>query len=647
MRKTTPAKVSNVQVNDPVWGARMELVRSTVLPYQWQALNDQVPGVPPSGAMHNFRIAAGDEQGTFRGKVFQDSDLAKWLEAVAYSLAVRRDEELERTADAAIDVIVRAQQSDGYLNTYFTVAEPAKRWTNVRDQHELYCAGHMMEAAVAYYEATGKRRLLDAMCRFADHIGQVFGRNEGQKRGYPGHPEAELALVKLYRATGERRYLEIARYFVDERGRQPHWYTIEAEARGESPQYPWHNLGYAYSQAHLPVREQTTAEGHAVRALYLFCGMVDVALETGDEGLLEASRRLWHNVTQRRMYVTGAVGSDFYGERFTFDYDLPNDRAYAETCANIALVFWAHRMLQAEVDGTYADTMERALYNGVLSGISLDGKRFFYVNPLAVWPEACAHRYDLRDVKPVRQGWFDCACCPPNIARLIASIGQYIYGQGPDTAYVHLYAASEADLDVAGTRVRLVQETDYPWGETVALTVHPARTGEFTVAVRIPGWCRGARLSVGGQAVPVEGVMRRGYARIQRVWQEGDRIELTLPMPVERVRSHPRVRENAGRVALQRGPLVYCLEEVDNGPNLSAIILPAQAELRARWAPDLLGGVMLITGEANREDETAWGDALYRSGHVRGTAAATITAVPYALWCNRTPGEMLVWIREE
>jgi DUF1680 family protein len=646
--KAKPISLTAVKLKDKLWKERFRLVKEEVIPYQWDSLNDRIPGVPPSHAIENFRIAAGESEGEFFGMVFQDSDVAKWLEAVSYVLATEPDAKLEETADDVIELIARAQQEDGYLNTYFTVAEPEKRWTNLRDWHELYCAGHMMEAAVAYYEATGKRKLLDVMCRFADYIAEVFGPEPDKMQGYPGHPEIELALVRLYHATGKERYLNLSKYFIDQRGQQPHWYEIEAKGREDAPRrHPHDYLGPAYSQAHLPIRQQTTAEGHSVRALYLFSGVTDVAAETDDKELLEVCRQLWDNVTNRRMYVTGAVGSDHFGERFTFDYDLPNDRAYTETCASIALVFWAHRMLHVDLDGKYTDVLERSLYNGVLSGISLDGKSFFYVNPLEVWPKACSARNDLRHVKPVRQGWFSCACCPPNVARLLASLPHYVYSYTSDTAYVHLYVASEVDLPLGDAKVRLTQETDYPWQETVNITVQPEEAREFTLALRIPGWCQEASLSVNGQPVDLAPITTKGYAYLRRMWQPGDRLQLTLPMPILRVRTNPEVRENAGRVALQRGPIVYCLEEVDNGSNLSGIILPPEAKLTAEWKPELLEGVMVITGKALRVDESQWGGNLYSAGSsLPTTEAIEITAVPYSTWCNRQPGEMIVWIRE-
>lgn len=631
--------------NDSFWGKRLRQLREVVIPYQWNALNDKIPGAPPSHAMENFRIAAGIAAGDFYGWVFQDSDVAKWLEAVSYCLMSRSDPELERLADEVIDVIAKAQQPDGYLNTYFTIKEPKKRWTNLRDNHELYCAGHMIEAGVAYYEATGKRKFLDVVCRLADHIDSIFGPGPGKKRGYPGHPEIELALVKLYRVTGEERYLKLSKFFVDERGQKPLYFEIEAKERGEEkPRWPFWTP--AYCQAHLPVREQTEAVGHAVRAMYLYSAMADLALETRDETLLTACERLWENVTRRRMYITGGIGSSAEGEAFTFDYDLPNDRAYAETCASIGLVFWAHRMLRLEVDRKYTDVMERALYNGVLSGISLDGTKYFYTNPLEVWPEACKKRHELKHIEPVRQPWFSCACCPPNLARLLASIGQYIYSKDEKTVYVHLFVSSEAAIEFAGERITLIQETEYPWKGDIDIQVRIERPLEFTLAIRIPGWCNHPELRINGKELEITALIQKGYARISRTWRDGDKVKLLLPMPVERIRAHPNVRSTAGKVAICRGPVVYCLEEVDNGPNLAQIVLPKEAELTVEFDDQTLDGAAIVRGIGLRTDSSLWEGDLYKAAECE-KRVTPIKAVPYYTWGNREPGEMVVWIREQ
>lgn len=639
------------KIKDNFWSKYDALVRDVVIPYQRDALNDRVADADPSAAIRNFRIAAGEEEGEFYGMVFQDSDVAKWLEAVAYSLENHPDPELEKEADEVIDLIGRAQQPDGYLNTFYIINGLENRWTNLHECHELYCAGHMIEAAVAYYEATGKRKFLDIVCKFADHIDSVFGPEDGKLKGYPGHQEIELALVKLFRVTKDKKYLNLAKFFLDERGKDPYYFDIEWEKRGKTSHWTG-GKGAApskskeYNQAHLPVREQTEAVGHAVRAVYMYTAMADVAMETGDEELLEACRRLWNNIVYKRMYITGAIGSQVHGEAFSFDYDLPNDTVYAETCAAIGLVFFASRMLEAEPKGQYADVMERALYNGVISGMSLDGKSFFYVNPLEVNPEACEKNGNFRHVKPVRQKWFGCACCPPNVARLLASLGHYIYGIKDNTVYTHLYIGSNTEADIDGTKVNISQETNYPWDGKVSITINLDGAKEFGLGLRIPGWCNEAKLSVNGQELDLASAAVDGYAIIKRKWQNGDRVELDLPMEPVRVRSNPLVRANIGKVAIQNGPIVYCLEEVDNGPNLHTVVLPKDSELEVSFREDLLGGVNIITAQGEKAKVETWGSELYKANASFEYQPAKLTFVPYYAWVNRQPGEMTVWIRE-
>ncbi|MFD1848597.1 glycoside hydrolase family 127 protein [Oceanobacillus bengalensis] len=632
-----------VQMKDRFWNKYMEVVRKEVIPYQWNALNDRLPDTEPSHAIENLKIAAGEARGEFYGMVFQDSDVAKWLEAVAFSLENHPDQALEETADELIDLLGRAQQEDGYLNTYYTIKAPEQRWTNVRDNHELYCAGHLIEAAVAYYQVTGKRKFLDIMCNYTDYIDTVFGNEEGKIRGYPGHQEIELALVKLFDVTGNERYLELSKYFIDQRGQNPHYFDMEREKRGDTNPFFYHH-GYEYHQAHEPVRDQEKAVGHSVRAIYMYAAMADLALKTNDDSLRKACERLWDNLTKKQMYITAGVGSSEFGEAFSFDYDLPNDTAYTETCASIALVFWAKRMLDLETNSKYADVMERALYNGTISGMDLDGKKFFYVNPLEVWPKACT-RHDKRHVKPVRQPWFTCACCPPNLARLISSIGHYMYSKDDNQLFVHLYAGNQTDVELNGQMVNIIQTTEYPWDEKVTLSINPETADSFTIALRIPGWCKQPELWVNGERIHVGIVSKDGYAYIQRTWEKGDHIELLFPMPVRRMKSHPSVRVNAGKVALQRGPVVYCLEEVDNGKNLSNIYLPKASRFDVTFDKDLLEGVVTIKGDAVRIDPNAWEDNLYASNDDE-QILVEIKAIPYYAWCNRSPGEMLVWINE-
>ncbi|WP_438445205.1 glycoside hydrolase family 127 protein [Gorillibacterium sp. sgz5001074] len=641
--------LQDVKLEDAFWSGYGRLIREVVLPYQYETLHDRVPGVELSYAIRNFRIAAGREEGEFGGMVFQDSDVAKWLEAVAYSLHTHPDAALEAQADEMIDLVAEAQQPDGYLNTYYTIKEPGKRWTNLTECHELYCAGHMLEAAVAYYRATGKSKLLQVMKRFADHIDTVFGPEEGKLKGYDGHQEIELALVKLYQVTQEEKYLRLARYFIDERGREPSFFHREWEQRGgvshwsgKKESKPPH---LPYFQAHKPVREQEVAVGHSVRAVYMYTAMADLAAYTRDETLLAACRRLWSNMVHKQMYITGGIGSTHHGEAFTFDYDLPNDTVYAETCASIGLIFFAKRMLLLEAKSEYADVMERALYNTVIAGMAQDGRHFFYVNPLEVWAPACRHNPGKHHVKPVRPGWFSCACCPPNVARLIASLGEYIYTAGRDTLYTHLYIGGEAKVELGGAMVTVRQDSRLPWEGTVRLQVEPDRSAAFTLALRVPGWCPEAKLRVNGQALDLSGCIRDGYACVTRTWEPGDRVELELAMPVLRVRSHPQVRANAGKVALQRGPLVYAFESADNPSPLSSLVLDRQAPLQAEYDAGLLGGAVVLTGPAVLEDEAAWGDALYRPAGREGRQVQ-VKAVPYYLWGNRGEGEMTVWIRE-
>jgi DUF1680 family protein len=631
----TPVHIQNVRFGPGFLGDRVRINREITLPIEYQQCKR-------TGRLDAWKWKPGQPNPPHQ---FWDSDVAKWIEAAAYSLAAEPDPELEAKIDAVVDLMAKGQEDDGYLNSHFSLVEPDKRWTNLRDMHELYCAGHLMEAAVAYHGATGKRTLLDVMCRYADHIDAVFGPNEGQKRGYPGHEEIELALVKMYRATGEKRYARLAAFFVNERGTQPHYFDRETRERGQDPA-SYYGGNYDYTQAHLPVREQTAAEGHAVRAAYLYAGMADVAAETADAELLDACRTIWQNITRRRMYITGGIGSTHHGERFTVDYDLPNETAYTETCAAIALVFFAHRMLQIEPDADYADVMERAIYNGVLSGISLRGTEFFYANPLTVYPHA--HGFGRQRFPVERQEWFGCSCCPPNIARLLASLGKYVYSTAPGEIWVHLFSAGSLSVELEGTPVRLEQHTTYPWDETVELALGLNAPAEFTLAVRIPGWVRDPQLMVNGRMETLDGRVRNGYARFRRTWNDGDTVQLIFPMPVERVVANPHVRQICGRVALQRGPVVYCLEEIDNGPDLAAIALPEDETFDVTREGSPFSGVPVIRGPAKRLDHNGWDDELYRAGagaknQPRDTA---ITAVPYCLWANRTVGEMMVWLRE-
>lgn len=549
--------LQKVNVSDAFWLEYQRLVKDVVVPYQWKALNDDVADAEPSHAIENFRIAAGQSDGEFYGMVFQDSDVAKWLEAVGYLLAKTPDPALEATADQVIELVGAVQQPDGYLNTYFTVKEPQQRWANLAECHELYCAGHLIEAGVAYAQATGKTRLLEIVCKLADHIADVFGPGEQQLHGYPGHPEIELALMRLYEQTAETRYLELTRYFVEQRGTQPHFYDIEYEKRGKTSHWntygpAWMVKDKAYSQAHVPVALQTTAIGHAVRFVYLYAGVAHLARLSQDQEKREVCQRLWENMTQRQMYITGSIGSQSSGEAFSSDYDLPNDTAYTETCASIGLMMFANRMLQMDSDSRYADVMERALYNTVLAGMALDGKHFFYVNPLEVHPKSIPFNHIYDHVKPVRQRWFGCACCPPNIARLLASLGHYIYTQRPDGVDINLYIGSDVEATIGGKALRLKQSGGYPWAEGVLIEIDNDQPLEATLALRLPDWCASPQVTLNGNPLELTGLTQRGYLRLTQEWQKGDRIEMMLPMPVMRVKGNALLRHVAGKVAVQQ-----------------------------------------------------------------------------------------------
>ena len=632
-------------IEDTFWTRVRETARREGIPYQWEALNDRIPGAEPSYCMRNFRIAAGKETGKHGGFIFQDSDIAKWIEGAAFSLRWHPDPALDEVIDRAIDEVVDAQQPDGYMDTYYIISGLDKRWTNLKDNHELYCAGHMIEGAVAYYQVTGKRKLLDAVIRLVDHIDSVLGPEPEKLHGYPGHPVIEMALMRLYAVTHDPKHLKLARYFVDQRGQAPLFFREEDERNQNHFYWKDSYFQYQYYQAGMPLREQTEAQGHAVRAMYLFSGAADVARETGDSELADVCRRLWKNTVQRRMYVTGSVGSSEYGEAFTFDYDLPNDTIYGETCAAIGLVFFARRMLALEAKSEYADVMERALYNGVISGMQLDGKRFFYVNPLEVLPEACEKDHAKCRVKVERQKWFGCACCPPNLIRLVSSLEDYIYSCSGRDVYVHLYVGGSVKVAPDGCPVRIDTRTNYPWDGNISFRIGTEAPASFALRLRVPGWCTKYTLSVNGSAaeVPVED----GYAVIDRTWQDGDRAELLLEMPVALVHANPRVYEDAGKVAVSRGPLVYCLEEADNGKGLHAVRLgDLNAEsFSAAWKPDKLAGIVELTSPGFRETDAGWGETLY-SGTARiESEPAVLTWIPYYSWANRDPGEMRVWIR--
>jgi len=649
-------KLKDVSIFDNFWSPFMERIRTEVIPYQWEALNDRIPDAEPSFCMRNFKLAAqlthgdidyGVPHGTGHGgMVFQDSDLAKWLESAAYSLVWHPDPALEKIIDDAVDIVCNAQQEDGYINTYYIINCMDKRFTNLRDNHELYCYGHFLEAAAAYYEAVGKRKLLDALIRYTDCVDRHIGSEEGKIHGYPGHEIAEMALVRLYNITKDEKHLKLAKYFIDQRGQNPLFF--EEEGKKNNNDFYWKDsfFKFQYYQAGKPVREQNVAEGHAVRALYLYSGMADIARLTGDEDLTRTCKNLWNNIVNRQMYITGAIGQSEYGESFSYDYDLPNDTVYGETCASIGLAFFARRMASISPKGSYGDVLDKTLFNSIISGMSLDGKSFFYVNPLEAFPEASLKDRRMKHVKIRRQKWFACACCPPNLARIIASLGSYIHSFGGNNLFTHLYIGSEAKLNLYGTDVSVKIETKYPWEEQVDISFAMNAKAKFKYALRIPGWCKKYSICLNG--VDADYSIKDGFAHIDREWTSGDRVTLIFKMPVNFIRSNPHVRENIGKVACLRGPVVYCAEEEDNGPELFRLRIGKPKDIVTKHEKELLENVTTISFTVKREKD--WNeDDLYRLNETLNeisTEEKRITLIPYYAWANRKTGEMMVWINE-
>lgn len=750
---SNPLDLKQIRVTDAFWHREQELVRTQVIPYQWEALNDRVEGAAPSYCMRNFKVAgrmmrekrdkgaayvapsytfrgfealpedpAHPDEDKFYGFVFQDTDFSKWIEAVGYSLLQHPDPVLEKTADEAIDIVCAAQLENGYLDTYYIINGMDRAFTNLRDHHELYCLGHLVEGAVAYYQATGKDKLLCAAERFADYCCQVFGPQPGQCKGYPGHEIAEMALVRLFEEDGQEKYLNLARFFLNQRGTQPYYFDQEEQERAAHDGQPYRKTtNNAYHQADLPVREQSEAVGHAVRAMYLYSGMADVARLCEDEAMEAACDRLWDNVTREKMYVTGGVGATHMGEAFSFNYDLPNDTAYSETCAAIGLVFWARRMLQLKPRGKYGDVMELALYNTVLAGMALDGKSFFYVNPLEVLPEACHKDSRKGHVKTVRQKWFGCACCPPNIARLVSSVAAYAYTESepgaascsrednlspseggeqdtPDvrsreTLWIHLYMGSVLSKQVwvsdklqEKKTLDIKVESSLPWEGKVKVLLRGDRV-PCRLAFRVPGWSDGMKVNYrcgGGQGqvtVAADGLAvkafsgkqggeaetgdekltgrnacaaketvayRDGYLYIDGIWQDDDEVLLEMDMPVRILEADTKVREDMGKVAIARGPIVYCLEEADNGKDLHLCRVDLQtlqlSDIRTEVTEELGHPMTVLKVPGKRLIPEESGE-LYRLARPAREEDVTLRMVPYYAWNNRGEGEMSVWVR--
>lgn len=634
--KLKPVPLSKIKIQDQFWSKHTNLVEKVMIPRQWAIMNDHDPNVESSHCLENFKIAAGKKKGDFYGAVFQDTDIAKWLEAVGYSLATHKNTELEQAADEVIDLIAQAQQPDGYLDTYFIIKAPDQKWKNLCEGHELYTAGHMMEAAVAYYEGTGKKIFLNCVKKLADLICDTFGQENGKVHGYPGHQEIEIGLIRLASATGEMKYMEQAKYFLDIRGLGENYFLQERKAPEYMALFPeFIDYDPKYSQSHLPVREQKTAEGHAVRAVYMYSSMADIADAYQDLKLLDTCRELWKNIVNKRMYVTGGIGSSGFLERFTTDYDLPNDCNYSETCASIGMAMFGLRMANITRESQYADIVELQLYNTILAGVALDGRSFFYVNPLEVHPQNCMPHTSRSHVKPIRQKWFGVACCPPNVARTLASLGKYIYGIGEQEIYVHLYISNKTEITFDNQNIVLNIESEMPWTGKINVYISGVQN-KILLAFRIPEYAENYKILVEEDEIIITN--RNGYAHI--FVTKDTKLTILFDMRVRYLRADLNVSCDIGKTAVKRGPIVYCFEESDNGKNLSSIYLNTQKEVKEQYV-NKLGGIIELSIPGKKMKNRA--NQLYEE-YIPDFEDVICKAVPYAYWNNRGIGEMAVWM---
>ena len=613
LKNLNPVPFTQVTISDSFWAPR-RLTNRTV------SLTHSLDMLEKAGNLKDFELAAQGKHEGYMGPVFMDSDLYKTLEAVSYSLATDPDPVLENRIDGMIAKIAAAQMADGYLNTYYQVNEPDKRFTNLAWNHELYCAGHLFEAAVAHHQATKKTTLLNVATKYADFLAKTFGDGPGQRPGYGGHPEIELALVKLWKDTGKQDYFKLAQFFIDHRGE--HFFAREQHV--DDSKYDGN-----YYQDQVPIRNLKGIVGHAVRAGYLMSGAADVARETHDKGLLAMLDRVWTNTVGKNMYITGGIGPSASNEGFTFDYDLPNLTAYQETCASVAMTMWNHRLAMLHGQSKYADVMETSLYNGVLAGYSLDGQRYFYVNPLA----SLGNHH--------RSEWFGCACCPPNEARTLAALGGYAYATSDNALWLNLYIQGTVKTQVDGSAIGLDVKTDYPWDGDIRIKVHSNSKKSLALNLRIPGWAQNPSVTVNGspQSPNLNGT---GYWTVSKIWAEGDVVELKLPMPVRQVAANPQVKDDIGKLAIMRGPLVYCLEQVDNPVPLNSVAIPQGTAWKAIKQAGLLGGVVTLDCEGVTASQDRWDGGLY--GAAPTPKPVKLRAIPYYAWDNRAAGAMSVWM---
>lgn len=645
---------SDIIINDQFWKRYTDLIRNEMIPYQWDVLHDKAgisidkerddQSIPSdkSNAIENLKVAAGQKEGQHYGWLFQDSDVYKWLESAANSYSLNPDDSLLKMMDEVAALIEDAQNEDGYLSTYYQIERPDLRFRRLFESHELYCAGHLIEASVAHYKATGSKRLINVSEKFVECIQEHFGPEEGKINGADGHQEIELALIKLYEVTGKEEYVDLSSWFLKIRGQDPDFYTkqlIRNKKDGLSDgNIPHINL--KYHQAHKPVLEQEEPVGHAVRLVYMAAAMAEVASIHKDKKMFSAARKIWDNIVKKRLYITGGIGSTVHGEAFTFDYDLPNDTMYCETCASIGLLFFAKAMMKNHVDVEYAEIMEKTLYNTIISGMALDGKHFFYVNPLEVDPKASKNDPGKSHVKPTRPSWFGCACCPPNVARTLTSLNQYISDVVDNKLYIHLYQDFDGSFEVEGQTVSVKMTTELPYKGQTELTVSGVKEA-FTLLLRLPAWISSFTLK--NEELDFEET--DGYLSLKI--DSDETIEIEFDMPVIEWHSHPLVKDNLNKVAVQRGPFVYCLEEEDNGNDLHLLSLTEKANPEDK-VDSTLGEFVALKGKAERQlIDKSWQNHLYQADMVRDSEETEVTFIPYHLWANRSTGEMKVWINRK
>ncbi|MEE8824407.1 Non-reducing end beta-L-arabinofuranosidase [Lentilactobacillus sunkii] len=654
MDELTKLSLNDVQITSDFWKRYRDLIANDSVPFQWDMINDKGKmdvtnadaaggAADHSGAIENLKIAAGRAKGHHFGYPFQDTDVYKWLETVAYVLKYHFDQKMKDEADWTVDLIADAQDDDGYLSTYFQIDAPQRKFKRLQQSHELYSMGHYIEAGVAYYESTGNKKALDIAEKMAACINNHFGPEDGKIHGYDGHPEIELALSKLYEATKNKTYLNLAKYFITERGRDLKFFDRQNEADGiDNDFFPeLRTIGDRYYFADKPITEQKDAHGHAVRVLYFCTGLAHVARVEHDDKLLKAANTIWNDIVKKQMYITGNVGQTATGEAFTYDYDLPNDTDYGETCASVSMAFFTKQMMANKFDGKFGDIIEKEIFNGALSGIALDGKHYFYANPLEADPTASELNPGKKHIALRRSSWFACACCPANITRLIASLDQYLYEVHDEVILSHQFVANDAKFN---DDIEIKQTGNFPWDGNINYTITNPHDSKFTFGIRIPSWSLDKySVKVNGQEVDTKLEDDILYIPVDAKELE---INLVLNMNTHLVRANTRVSADVMKVAVQRGPIVYCAEGVDNKQPLSSYFLGQKPSFKYEYQPQLLSGVgTLSTDDAYylEEDST---DDLYTFDTPKGAQKSRLTLIPYYAWANRDEKQMTVWLHQ-